>query len=661
MIDVRRWYLYLVSAITVQAFAWALISFGRHLLLERPVDREMVALQLAAMIVTLPLFLVHWLWAQRLAGRDREERASFPRRLYLTGMLAAFLAPAVYNAFNGLRGLLNLLLGGPFSGEWAFGAPLTSGETALYALPALVVLAAFWAFHWVIRGRDDRRQAESDAGAVLNQLYRYAFALVGLSMAAVAVGLLLERLLAGFWPGLRVLDPVRTVLASELARLAIGLALWLPFWLPAQRRFAAGDEREQSAVVRKAYLYLVAFVGALGTIFTTAVLLADLLARLMGVSGESGGLSTALSIILVSAAMWAYHAFVLRRDAAAAPEREQQALVRRIYTYLMAGLGLAAVLIGLSGTLIQLLEGLDSGIFTTVLRESLSGFIAALLAGLPVWLWHWQQGQRESAQPAPAGPAERRAFVRRLYLYLYIFVATLMMIGSVIFIISQALMFLMDAREAAGLWYELAQAFSITLVAVAVWVYHGLTLRQDGQAITAAEAAQLKALHIAVVDAGDGALGQTLARRLQEKVPGAIIQPVGLTPAAMAVMNGGAVEKPPLEALHEAEVIVGPWSMAVPAGHGGTVTPDLATAVTSSPAQKVLFPEPEAGYTWAGVESWQVDRLAGEVVESVRALSLGETPAGSRPGAWISALVVLAVIILLSIFLPMLAGLLFGF
>ena len=161
MIDVRRWYLYLVSAITVQAFAWALISFCRHLLLERPVDREMVALQLAAMIVTLPLFLVHWLWAQRLAGRDREERASFPRRLYLTGMLAAFLAPLVYNAFNGLRGLLNLLLGGPFSGEWAFGAPLTSGETALYALPALVVLAAFWGFHWVIRGRDDRRQAES--------------------------------------------------------------------------------------------------------------------------------------------------------------------------------------------------------------------------------------------------------------------------------------------------------------------------------------------------------------------------------------------------------------------------------------------------------------------------------------------------------------------
>lgn len=676
MIDVRRWYLYLVSAITVQAVTWSLIALIRHLLLKSPVDREIVALELAAIIVTLPLFLAHWLWAQRLAGRGdgagAEERASFPRRLYLYGMLAAFMVPIMENGLAASQALMHLVLGVEQETVFAFEHLLTNTETFLYALPALVVPAALWGYHWIVMRGDDRRQEESEASAVLSRLYQYGFAAAGLIMVAVAVGMMLAWLFGQLLPGREDLDPARMVIAANIPLLAVGLAVWLPFWLPVQRRFAAGDRRERASVVRKAFLYIVVFGGALGVIGTTSLLLADLIARGLGVPTEAGGLSTALAVILVCSAVWAYHAFVLRRDAAAVPEVAEQALVRRIYIYLMAGLGLAAMLIGLGGTLATLFEGLHQGIFSLDLRESISGFIASFIAGLPVWFWHWRQAVGMAAQPAPAGTVERRSFVRRLYLYLFIFVATLTILGSVIFIVSQLLMLLLGERTTASLFYELAQAFSFTAIAMAVWVYHGLMLRQDGRAIVAAEAAQRKALHIAVVDAGDGSLGQTLATRLHDHVPGAIIQPVGLSPAAMATMysgamnggtmNGGRVlEKSPAELIGEAELIVGPWSMAVPAGHGGIVSADLAAAITASPAQKILLPEPEPGYSWAGVEKWQVERIAGEVVESARAFSLGEQPAGSRPAPWATVLLVVGAVVVLALFLPAFFSVLFGF
>ena len=101
MITVRRWYIYLVSAVSLQAVTWAIIYLLRNLLTSGsspPV--EAVAFQIAVIVIGLPIFLVHWLWAQRLAGRDPDERQSAVRRLYLYGMLALFLIPFMVNAFD---------------------------------------------------------------------------------------------------------------------------------------------------------------------------------------------------------------------------------------------------------------------------------------------------------------------------------------------------------------------------------------------------------------------------------------------------------------------------------------------------------------------------------------------------------------------------------
>ena len=244
----------------------------------------------------------------------------------------------------------------------------------------------------------------------------------------------------------------------------------------------------------------------------------------------------------------------------------------------------------------------------------LADFLAVLLAGLAVWLWQWTPVVRVVHAPPPAGIAEQRSFVRRFYLYLYIFAATMAILGSAIYIVSQLLMVVLGARELGGLLFDLAQAIAYAILAVALWVYHGLMLRQDQQAVAAAEVALQRRLRVAVVDAGDGTLGRAVQEQLHKKVPGAIVQPLGLTPAAMVAMNGGVVEKSPLEMLAEAEVIVGPWSIAVPAGHGGIVPADFAAAVNASPAYKILMPEPEKGMSWAGVEPWKMERVVRDVI-----------------------------------------------
>ena len=658
MADLRRWYTYLVSAITVQAVVWALILLVWDIL-DPLFNRESVAVELAIIVVALPLFLVHWLWANRAARQDPEERASFPRQLYLYGMLATFLAPALVHAYGALRTLLYLVVGVSRVSVVRFFAAESNGAVLRMTIPAVVVLAAGWLFHWSVKREDDRQQVESEAAAILRDLYTFGFALAGLLTTAVATGLMLRWGLNQLLAGSLVLEPAREFFPAGLSQLAIGLPLWLAFWLPAQRAFAAADRQARESVVRKTYLYLATFAGAVVFISTVSALLADVLERLFRVPAGEGNLSTALALIAVSGGVWAYHAFVLRQDAAAEAEVQQQALVRRIYTYLMAGLGLAALLIGLAGILTVLFQALDEGALSTDLRRLLADFLAVLLAGLAVWLWQWTPVVRVVHAPPPAGIAEQRSFVRRFYLYLYIFAATMAILGSAIYIVSQLLMVVLGARELGGLLFDLAQAIAYAILAVALWVYHGLMLRQDQQAVAAAEVALQRRLRVAVVDAGDGTLGRAVQEQLHKKVPGAIVQPLGLTPAAMVAMNGGVVEKSPLEMLAEAEVIVGPWSIAVPAGHGGIVPADFAAAVNASPAYKILMPEPETGMSWAGVEPWKMERVVRDVATNVRALSLNEDPAGARRLApWAIVLIVLVSLCILLNVVPSLLSLL---
>lgn len=636
MVAVRRWYQYLVSFISLQAVVWAIIYLVRDLLTpgaEAP--NEALAFQIAVIVVGLPLFLAHWLWAQRLATSEADERASALRRLYLYGILAAFLIPLLANGYALIETLLRMGLGeplGPFGQAW--------GTMLLRNLIALVVLALFSAYHYRILQDDRQHAGESPLAATLRRLFLFAFSAVGLTLTLLALIHLLRWLLY------QVTGQENGLLAPEIARLLVGLPLWLLCWSQAQQQFLGGATDAQASTVRKLYLYLVIFVSVVATVSHATLILAGFLRALLGLP-STGDLREPLPVVLIMLVPWLYHTVILRQDERLTPEAPRQATVRRIYLYLVAAIGLSAFLLGVSGVvnvLLDLLEGLGEAE-----REMLAISVAALLAGLPVWFFPWRQAQQAASREDEHGAAERRALTRKLYLYFFLFVATMVALGSVIFIVYQLLFRLLGGQEPL----TISEPLAFTLIALGVWWYHGRALWADHRRLQVEQQARLEQLHVAVVDDGDGALGQALLLALRQALPTLTLSPWPLSvPAAEAM---GVPLPDDATPLAEVDLIVGPWTLT-------RAAPGLEEALASSPARKLLIPTWREGWEWVGVPRESADESIEQAVRSIQQIAAGEQPqAGRGLSIGAIALLVLGGFFFLFVLLPFLFGLLTSF
>jgi hypothetical protein len=660
MTNIRRWYIFLVSAVSLQAVTWAIITLLRNLLVPSlgagggtvSFDASAVALQIAIIVIGLPVYLAHWLWAERLAVRDGQERGALLRRFYLLGMMAGFLAPAIANAFALLNTVLRHLSG--IEGNRLAFPNLEPGSALIYHGVALVVLALLWFYHWRTAAADAQTWPEAEEGSpTISRLYIYGFSAAGLTMTVMSITSLVGWLLFQIGTATAIGTPGFSSLPHELARLLIGLPLWLLFWHQAQQQFVQ-DPREQASVLRKVYLYLVVFIGVLLVVTNVTGILAGLFRRLLDLPPE-GDIRQPLALMIGAAVLWAYHATVLRRDAAIIAEQPRQATVRRIYLYLVATIGLAAFLSGLSGDISLLIRSLSGDAFIANQRQQLATFTATLLAGLPVWLIPWRQAQIAAADQA-TGLQERSSQVRKAYLYFYLFVATMTILTSAVFIVFQLVSLALGARTALNLSVELGQAIAFSLIAVAVWLYHGALLRQDGRLEAAAEAQQRVAWRVAIVDGGDGRLGRLLLDRLQQELPQLTWQPIGLTAEAAAAM-GTEMTTDPASLLNEVDLIVGPWTM-IWAGAAGSQ--ELAEALVQTQARKLLLPVRPKGWEWIGVEPWQQDDLIRQTVQSLRRIIRGQSlESGLRSNLAALVVAVIAGLILFGIALSAVADLFF--
>jgi hypothetical protein len=653
MINVRRWYVYLASAILLNSVAWAAIVLFRNLFIRslEASDTDL-ALQISLIIVGVPLYLVHWTWAQRLANRDEEERASFPRRLFLYGMLAAFLSPFLLNAYWLVNALEHLIFDIRIDNYYQ---DPTLRELPAYNLIALFILALSWGYHWWVKVNDDRAITESDACSVIRQIYHYAFCAAGLLLTTLATVDILHWLLLAIAPQVKARIGIGTsYLLSQLALLIVGLPLWLVFWRGAQNRFYRPDEVEQSSIVRKVYLYLAVFLSIIAVVTTLAIVFSDWLGALLGLPPGDGDFRLAISVVVVVGAAWAYHANVLKGDADLAVEAGQGTLVRRIYLYLMAGVGLTAVLTGLGGVLSVFIRALAGRGLILDLREQLSYFTAALFAGLPVWILNWRQVQIAASKEGAVWQEERSSFVRSFYLYIFIFAATMTALGSAVYIVSQVVELALGARSAQGLIVDIGQALAYTVIAALVWVYHGAILRQDRRLLHEEQAKRMKALRVVVADVGDGSLGLAIVQVLAQKVAGAQVTAFGLSPTAAETLTSS--EESLEELLSNADLIVGPWSMV----SAGTIVEDEsaihAQEIASSPAKKLLIPVEAQGWDWVGVERLKQEAIVDEVVEAVKLMASGESGrAGRRLSVGAVVGIVIAVLISLCVFSQIMA------
>lgn len=649
----RRLYIYAVSAITIQAVTHALIALLRNLIITGlDPERSAIAFQIAVIVIALGMFLPHWLWGLRLARRAAEERESVLRRLYLYGMQAAFLGPIVSSLFNIAARLLAEVADKAASRRLY--PELPARESILYYLVGAVVLGLIWFYHQRVLAEESSPATEVDGPATVRRLYLLSFSAVGLAMTTIAIVNLLR------WITFQIgtaseLSTNGAVL--DIARLIVGVPLWLISWRRVQSLFSGRVEEERASALRKFYLLTVVFIAALTSVTTASILLASLFRQLLKVADQTQeDSSLAIATIVAMAVLWVYHGLVLREDTRRTGESPGQAGVRRLYTYLVATIGLGAALLGLGGLVSVLILSLERSGTGSALTRQLAWSAAALIAGLPVWGWPWRGAQVRASTEGVVGDTERSSVARKVFLYFFLLAATLVVLGSAVYLLSQILGMLLG--EAGPGLSELGHPIGFGLIAVAIWLYHAAALRADRLLGIGAITTGLEGRRVVVVDAGDGSMGGAVTEELKKRIPGIdvdFIQPGAASAPAQAKSD---VE----DQISDADLIIGPWTVTVgmQAPGGGAVKLELARAIIQSPARKLLIPTRVEGYEWAGVDRWKQEAIIRQVVSAALQILRGEEVKPGRPlGVAAIIGIVLGALILLQFLLGPLLSLLF--
>ena len=393
MITIRRIYAYLLAFAGLAMLAFATANLGQliiDLLLQTPSAdtarhvREVVAVNAAAALVGLPVWLLHWRWTERWARDNPAERASTLRRLYLYVVLAAALLVLAYATQDVLANVFAALT-------------RTRNQPGLDEvfddLSYIAIAALIWIGHWRIAARDRDLVGEEGGSATLRRWYVYGAAFIGLVLLLGGASGVLEsvwRLLATPSP-----SPDQFELAGALASTVVGLGVWLLHWTGLPKRIGDVGQRDDGvSVLRSVYLFLALSVAVIGTLVGLSQLLYYGVARALGVAspgGVGGNLLQAAagpaSVAIVYGVAWAYQRHVLRRQAVAFDEAPRQAGVRRLYTYIVALIGLATLAVGVAGLLWTAGDLLVNSAATSSgdgWRNNVALFATLAVVGLPV-------------------------------------------------------------------------------------------------------------------------------------------------------------------------------------------------------------------------------------------------------------------------------------
>lgn len=477
MPTIRRLYVYLVAAAGLATLVTG-VSLGGAALIElvmasgglESTYRGTIATFGAMTLVALPVWLVHWGIAQRLANRDSAEKAATLRRLYLYGVLSGLLVTVSVLAYRLITGLLLI----PLGAGAAVGA-----EDIVRVVWEIAVSAAGFAYTWHIAAADRSSVGEAGGSATLRRWYAYGAQLVGLLVALFGASALLSTILVDFFSGASILDSAAGT-AADVARTLVGVTVWL-----IHRHWTAGTpmrESDNRSTLRAVYGFWVLATSVIATLFSAGQILHWLLARLLGVQQPSGlpsdpltAISGAIATLLVFAAAWA----LMRHEitgGGAAGETQHQAGVRRLYGHLVAILALGVLASGaaiLLWALVDLVANPGVGPDSLLgIRDRISLSVTFILVGLPVWLLHWRL----------AAPVEERlALSRRIYVFACLSLSILVVLGSAVWLASQLLSLLLNVGGERP-FVEIGDALGLLLIAAAIAAYHANVLRLDNAA-----------------------------------------------------------------------------------------------------------------------------------------------------------------------------------
>ena len=547
MKSIRRLYFYLVAFISIEVVLWGLVGLLRSVVDDTVSGgADALAQALALILVGVPIFLVHWVWAQRASARDPEEKSATLRAVFLYGILLATLIPVVQNILAFIdRSLIQV------ARVESFRALVGGSQTLADNLIAIFMNGIVAAYFWNILGEEWQTLADKENFSEIRRLYRYIWMLYGLLMTVFGAQQILRYLF--YVPGDVLGELGREVVVNGTALLLVGTPIWVYSWRVIQESLS--DPAEMGSALRLSILYLLALGGVITVITTAWSVINTLILLLFGqdlsfsdVLERIGG---PLSISIPLGAVWAYYGHWLNRHIESAGDAVRQAGMKRLYYYILSFIGLVVSFVGV-GTLISLIIDMVTGSSITLgdsFRSSLASSISSLVVGLPLWLRMWMPMQGEALLTSELGDHARRSVIRKMYLYLVLFVSVIGGMATAVGLVYQLIIVVLEGGADSGFANTLLNLVQLLFLFGVVLLYHLSVLRRDGVSTGDALSEKQSGYSVLVLDSVNGFAESVKASlaKLGSNVQVTVADPSGRPQGnfnAMILSGSSAVDAP---------------------------------------------------------------------------------------------------------------------
>lgn len=502
MKSIRRLYFYLVAFISIEVVTWGLIGLLRSIIDDTVSGgAEALAQAIALILVGVPIFLIHWLWAQRASAREEEEKTAGLRAVFLYAILLATLIPVVQNVLA----FINRSFIGVARIE-QFRALVGGTQTLADNLIAIVMNLIVAAYFWNILRNEWLTLPDKESFSDVRRLYRYIWMLYGLLMVVFGGQQVLRFLF--YIPGDVLGELGREVLINGLALLIVGTPVWFYTWRVVQNSLS--DSAEMNSTLRLGILYLLALGGVI-TVVTAAwnvanSLFTSLLGGMTSFRDFIRDIGGPISIGVPLGMVWAYYGYWLRRHIEATGDKVREAGMKRLYFYILAFIGLAVSFVGVNALFSFIIEVLtNSGLLSRVaIRETLTTSISSLVVGLPLWLMTWRPMQAGALAKGELGNHARRSVIRKFYLYLALFASVIGGMGTAVGLVYELISTLLSGNVGSDFLNSILNMAQLLFLFGVVLIYHLKVLRADGESISDALAEKQSEFSILVIDSENG-------------------------------------------------------------------------------------------------------------------------------------------------------------
>ena len=537
MKSIRRLYFYLVAIISIEIVVWGLVSLLRSIV-DQTVSggADALAQALALILVGVPIFLIHWLWAQRVSVRDEEEKSATLRAVFLYAILLGTLIPVVQNLLSFIDRSLVEVSGLGVARAFSSFREQTLADNLIAIIMNLIVASYFWG----ILRNDWATLTDQENFSEVRRLYRYIWMLYGLLMTVFGAQQILRFIF--YIPGNVLGELGREVVVNGTALLLIGTPVWVYTWRIIQDSLS--DPAEMSSTLRLGILYLLALGGVITVITTSAMVVNTIVTRLLGAGStfydfvrEIGG---PISVGVPLGMIWAYYGHWLNRHIAAIVDPVRQAGMKRLYNYILSFIGLVVSFIGVVTLFRFIIDMITSQAFLMgdTNRSSLASSISSLIVGLPLWLIMWQPMQTEALAQNELGDHARRSVLRKTYLYLALFGSVIGGMATAVGLVYQLIKVVLGSDAGSDFVNNLLNLTQLLFLFGVVLVYHLRVLRADGTSTADALAEKQNEFKVLIVDSGDGFVDLVKAALLKSDSK---VQVTVMTPAEEPQENFGAI------------------------------------------------------------------------------------------------------------------------